>query len=64
VNGRVLPDSQGREWDEARAILVGLGNVKEEVFDSADAARTEQGSAPRPDAFHVLDIRIETEHGD
>src|SRR5215510_14797722 len=39
VNGRVLSDFQGRQGNKARAILVGLGNMKEEVFNGSDAPR-------------------------
>ena len=39
VNRSVLTDSQRRQGNEVRAILIGLGEVEKEILNGPDASR-------------------------
>ena len=58
MNRGILADSQRRERDKVRAILVRLRDVKQEILNRPDASRCEQRGAARPHASHILDVRV------
>ena len=62
VNRSLLPRLQRVQWNEIRAVLIRLWNVKQQVFNRADTPRCQQRRTPRPYALHILDIRIESKH--
>src|SRR5919108_4570959 len=51
MNRGIVTDSQRREGNKIGAILVGLGNVKQEILDRPDASRCEQRGAAGPHAL-------------
>jgi len=62
VDSRILADVQRGKRDKVGSILVSLGNMQEEIFDRANAARRQQRGAPGTHAFDVLDIGIKSKH--